>query len=1031
MPRPYAHWDPAWNAADVVAAGSGPLVVPVTDLDRLERLVTVHAGMNMFADPMVGYQQTVAPETGYGIRVDSSQYLPAGLQFFTADPALGEPLPLDAADALGAPWSTSPRWLHLGWRLQVRGVLGSLPSTGGRASLTVDWADGVGTRVAGDTRGGYTGAFLRTVVQVPGLPPALHHAWGLLHGKRPQDVNWSYHPCKSTVGGVTPGALSTHNHAASDRIRLEYAGGNPCTVALQRWTGGAWSTIYTDAEDLSAYIAAVGDWPTRVQIVGDLVAGAALDQPVTPSSWPAAITRFGYLEFDQFEPYVPDRAGWSEREWSEHWTWLTLPTPFLIERRRPVMDLMHHAPELAGGPAALRAGDDDMGVGVGCGATTVLTAWAGWDQAGHSVTPLVSPVPCDEAAYGYRAPFCIAARVRLNMATWSTTVPVDLLMAGTLWSGTPATDNGIGLHWAYTGPAVGQGQLVVTYWDDGLSSWATLNAPFHMADWDGVPVILAVAWSGARGGDAGRPNYELRLVVNGYTRAAVAAPNMRLRGCALISVGSDRAMVDASRQSFVGLFREGMVFGDAVSDDDLVRCWDDTAVLQNPGFEADDVRPGEAVGWTWEVRQAIGAWAAFNMIRSALAAWQTDQENFRAGWRFAPTWIYADEAERLAAVGFVPADVGGVAWQWDDDTLWLLTSDSPITWSSLAIPGNEGWVDALVATYAIFNAAAGAYAGALEHFAIWAFPVGTTARTPWVDAWTWLAPWGDTLGPGAGPTGWTGWFAEIYGAGLHPCPLETFGESWGNDPLSTAGGPMWVGGGAHNGRRYSAALTFPLTVPPDKHLLWFWVDDGRIVRIDIPAGTYATATALAAALASSWSTAVGAGTGTTWGTWTIAGNEGIWWGWNGTSNTSIGIAPLRRDADPDDDARAVLGMQHAREGRVRLRADEVLTVPGVVAAEETFGLDGWRMLLFDTLVDPYCSDRLSAEEGRIAAVFGAFDATPDPTIWERCTLPGWVGAGAAWDPGFTPGELTAALFDAGTDPQEQFFDSEWPEELLA
>jgi hypothetical protein len=202
------------------------------------------------------------------------------------------------------------------------------------------------------------------------------------------------------------------------------------------------------------------------------------------------------------------------------------------------------------------------------------------------------------------------------------------------------------------------------------------------------------------------------------------------------------------------------------------------------------------------------------------------------------------------------------------------------------------------------------------------------------------------------------------------------------------------------------------------------------VRINLTAGVYNTATALAAALAAEWITAVGAATGTTWGAWTTAEDAGIWWGWDGSSNTSIGIAPLRRDADPNDDARAVLGMQHAREGRVRLRADEVLTVPGVVAADETFGLNGWRTLLFDTATDPYCSTRFAVEDGLVAAVFGAFDAAPDPTIWERYTLPGWVGAGAAWDPGFTPGDLTAALFDAGTDPQEQFIDTEWPLELL-
>lgn len=44
-------------------------------------------------------------------------------------------------------------------------------------------------------------------------------------------------------------------------------------------------------------------------------------------------------------------------------------------------------------------------------------------------------------------------------------------------------------------------------------------------------------------------------------------------------------------------------------------------------------------------------------------------------------WEYADATARLAATGFIPADVGKWAKQLSDGTFWELTDDSPITWA--------------------------------------------------------------------------------------------------------------------------------------------------------------------------------------------------------------------------------------------------------------------------------------------------------------------------------------------------------------
>lgn len=49
-------------------------------------------------------------------------------------------------------------------------------------------------------------------------------------------------------------------------------------------------------------------------------------------------------------------------------------------------------------------------------------------------------------------------------------------------------------------------------------------------------------------------------------------------------------------------------------------------------------------------------------------------------------WSYADSTARLAASGFVAAEVGKLARQLDDNSLWMLTDESPVTWQDCAKP---------------------------------------------------------------------------------------------------------------------------------------------------------------------------------------------------------------------------------------------------------------------------------------------------------------------------------------------------------
>lgn len=63
---------------------------------------------------------------------------------------------------------------------------------------------------------------------------------------------------------------------------------------------------------------------------------------------------------------------------------------------------------------------------------------------------------------------------------------------------------------------------------------------------------------------------------------------------------------------------------------------------------------------------------------------------------------YADATARGAAVSadFIAEDVGKVAWQLDNNSFWVLTDISPVTWSSIAASGTGGFAYQLVSASA-------------------------------------------------------------------------------------------------------------------------------------------------------------------------------------------------------------------------------------------------------------------------------------------------------------------------------------------
>jgi hypothetical protein len=55
-------------------------------------------------------------------------------------------------------------------------------------------------------------------------------------------------------------------------------------------------------------------------------------------------------------------------------------------------------------------------------------------------------------------------------------------------------------------------------------------------------------------------------------------------------------------------------------------------------------------------------------------------------------WTYGNATLREAASGFVATDVGKLARQTDDDSLWMLTEDDPVTW--IAVGGGGTGISA-------------------------------------------------------------------------------------------------------------------------------------------------------------------------------------------------------------------------------------------------------------------------------------------------------------------------------------------------
>lgn len=979
MARPYIQWDPDLLRGKATAAIHGPVAIgSSTDLALLVDLFARLALPVVPPDVRVGYQHDETaqaggptdPARGFGRSVPD--LMPSGIAFFGADPVHGEPLPSDLCDPiLGAAY---PHAL-LGWRAPLRGWSGSRAEGNFQGEWRLRWGDPE-IRAPGATRGAWTGLVLS--LYHAGVR-AVQHLLVVAHGKRRHDGSWSY-LAAYVDDPLTPGPATVTTAVADGLdqgyVRVVIAGASPWTVNLEYGDGVTWTPLLAAPVDFLAYVAP-GDEGEVALVAAPLLAAAEV-QPGVPGSYPLRDQWVDDLVVPAFAPWVPDIADWSARDWQERLFGAPPPLVYDPSLRQPRADLLLMPGGSVAAPAEAPVYVDGFGAGTRFAATSHAFVAGNADArlAAPPTPPLSRVLPlaaCDKNLGGRDAPFAVALEILPEgMSGWP--APARIWAVGDAVTDPPGPLAGLGLYY-------NAGRLYARACNATLGVWVETFVDFDPAVYEARGTVVALAWTGAAGGLVGRPNYELRVVVDGVASAAVRVANFMCTGSEESTVGSP--LPDGTAAGFAGVLGRVAWFADAVADADLGPAAFDVpgAGFLNPSFEdaSASERPGEAAYWEWRSLQTDGAWAEYNATDPGLDRWRGAGEGFEAGWN-----------------------------------------------------GNEGWVDDLVVTAlaaALFNAASPTYYGTTESFEIWGYrddsvvPVVPYPGPNWLDAPTYVAPCEEVP-----PTGFAGWYDALMGTHVAPLAIEGFEEAWGTDPLSAAGQPWWPGT-APDGVLRGAPLSFPVVVPPDRNAVLLYRDlDASVHRLAIPAATYGSAVALAAAFDAALAGALGPGRLVVCAAYTSAQGDGLDLRWDGATlgaeSVWLGIAESERW----NDVRPLLGLAAlgpgGRQGAVRYPRHLLPAPPPGYAVDEVFLFDPWSLLDFYTAFDANCGGWFAIPYGMLGALFDS--ALGPGTFVEMYTLAGWVGPTAVWIADYAPGDLTPAMFDAGTTNRETFVDTLWP-----
>lgn len=998
MAKPYIYWDTSLNSDLWTRVSEGPLIVglssPATDteLERLQRLICGASRPVVFQDEKFGYQQIISFEERTaqhkGVGVVQQEYLPENLTF-----PLPGPDPFDLSDNY---MGHSFRLINLGFQMFLRGWAGTMDEGGLNGQFVLEWQD-EDTRQSGDARGAWTGLSLGVSNRNNGR---VDHVFDILHGKRRSDLDWVFHGghLDRVPGGpeTADENTSTFNSLISANVRVVVSGGSPLwNILFQRNDGVNWVDVHSVDVDLRSHVS--GD-VNKVALLLSLFSATTTDQPGTlPADifWQSIWGK--RFELSQFEPWIIDIAEWSERSWDEHWRWLTGSiTSYSVELERPKTDLVHYPVGTDNSPGELRISDPDLGICTWLNLDTILSATGISDNryVDQDVGPAPQPVVvCDDELYGNQAPFAAYMRTRL-LALDTVGDERTLFSFGDAYNATPSiSDNGLGLSWRPTSGTMGQ--FVASCFDSVSGLVEIVSDEFDASEWSDVPLNIGIAWTGARGGDITRDDYELRIIVNGLTIASGVVGNFHLTGTASAFVGSD-----GTRDTCPMYFRAMTIFGDAISDYELERSFVIISnAFRNPSFEIADSsgRPGEAEFWNWESVQNIGGWAEFNGKDDAYDAWRTATEHFGPGWNGLENWIASFEA--------------------------------------------------LEAVSALFNGGSELYSAIFEMFGIWGkewAPGWIWSGPPWRDDFVLRAPATDVLGPDTGPTGFNGWYDSAIGTNLLPMLFESFGEAFNTDPLSDSGTSNWYSGAGIDSHIEGKPLSEPITIPPDKKKFVVWTDISGVMELELTPGEYSTVSALASHLNSLLAPYYLGSTPDVmyFDTWDRDGEKGLRFGapavgWP-TLFAGASMFGCRED-EKSGDARYVLGLVEYGPGGRRNDIRGTREMLGDLHGENSddiFCLDGWSLLEFIQVIGSGVSGILTLSYGQTPALFNSSTiAAPNET--EKFGLEEWFFSGAEWHTGYESGEnpgptgLDAAMFtyDTIVSSFEKFYPYDWEEEL--
>ncbi len=338
-----------------------------------------------------------------------------------------------------------------------------------------------------------------------------------------------------------------------------------------------------------------------------------------------------------------------------------------------------------------------------------------------------------------------------------------------------------------------------------------------------------------------------------------------------------------------------------------------TSDFKNRGFDiaATSGVFGEADEWIWETSVERGVFARFNDGKSD--SFMRPVELFAGYWMRACSWEYDDETERMAAASFTSDDIGRLAFQRSDETVWRLIGAEP-TWAQVDAFWNHEAVDSFDDGDPVFAA----------------FIVSSTSPTTRVENFSLWDPEKIAGSIYEAHALFSSWQDEAATVNIAPNTMERFSEGYENTIFATSKKhvPSLLG------RLVGNEISFPAHLPPTQNLLWVYRDlQNDIVELALESKTYDAAEDLADEIDGKWRAA---NDDETIVEWTASGGriQAEWKGFFGVE--LIALCVLKSKASSD--VRNILGFNSMRSEAI-VKPSQLAGVSVAIDDDDYFLLD--------------------------------------------------------------------------------------------